>query len=468
MRNLCQILTALCIVIFAGSAFAQPSAIEIKDLSMPADGWGDNKISFKAFNHDEYIKFIVVKSVLEFEGASSPYENENRFTAFLEPGFWFEMDPIVTIPGNYGTATIKLEFYDVVDTMDMALPEQKFLDTAFSVEIKMPESARPWLQKAATFPPRVNEHPYFDNQFVRMMYAMIAEGKSRAEIAEITGASPDYVEANLKKMIGNRYLKKEGANVVPTFPVILTEEAEQVVKLVDKTVESLMSIVADNYSGYGKALDSLIEAGLLVGDSDNVLGPERVLYRPYVIISTLLLWHKMGTQFVTDGNPLAPYTNTDVCNANIVNFMYAAPSNIEFHGHHFYALIRDGGSGRLVFTGHIPKIHCEGNFPAQPGIPAKAIWRNDSEDQPEYFVYNPKTIEPMLEVLKKGTDDIIETALAELKKISVEQGREEVTTGYRYWFWNLVASKTLDSLIEQRVVEPYGNDNYILGISGGR
>ena len=73
----------------------------------------------------------------------------------------------------------------------------------------------------------------------------------------------------------------------------------------------------------------------------------------------------------------------------------------------------------------------------------------------------------MMDILRRGTDETIQGALADLEKISIEWGREEVTKGYRYWFWNLVASKTLDSLIEQKVVEPFQNDHYILGMRGG-
>lgn len=467
MRNVRQVLVSFCLLIFAGSVLAQSSGIEIKDLSKPTEGWGDKKMSFKAFNHEDYIKFVVVKTVLKFEGSNAAYQNENRFTAYLEPGYWFEMEPVVTIPGNYGSATIYMEFFDVVDTLDTVLPGQEFMDTSFTIEIKMPESARDWLEKGMIFPPRVDEHPYFDNQFVRIMYAMLAEGKSPAEIAEVTGADPEYVEENFRRMTGNRYLVKEGAKEVPTFPIVLPDEAEQVVKLADKTAERLTAVISENSAGYRAGLDSLIQTGVIQGDSDNVLGAERVLFYEYVVVSTLLLWHDLGSKMITDGSPLTPYTNTDICNAQIRDFMYAVSPDDRYNGHHFYALIRDGGSGRVLFAGHPPKLHCEGNFPAKPGMPAKAIWRNDSDDSPEYFIYNSKTVQPLLDILAKGTDAAIEGVLADLEKISAGYGREKVTRGYRYWFWNLVASRTLDSLIEKKVVVPFKNDNYILGIRGG-
>lgn len=461
------VLITLSLFFLISSVFAAPPSIEIRNLSLPEGGWGEKKITFEVFNHEEYVKFIVLEYGVEFRGASGAYNSDERFCAHLEPGFWFRMEPDVTIPGNYGEVSVTLRFYDVVDTLDTVFPEQKFLDTSISMEVKMPESTLPWLDKAVKFPPRVDEHPYFDNQFVRLMYAMLAEGSSPADIAQITGADSNFVDATLKRMAGDMYIAREGQNTSPAFPVISKDEAEQVLKLVESTSDNLTAIIARNCAGYRQALESLIEAGILPGDSDNVLGPERVLFRPYVAVSALLLWNELGTQFISDGIPLALYTNTDLCNANIRDFMYAAPTDAIYHGHHFFTLETDGGSLRLLFAGHIPKIHCAGNFPRKPGIAAKAVWKYDSEDHPEYFLYSDTVAEPALEILKRDADEIIPATLTELRRISSGWGRQDLTAGYRYWFWNLVASRTLDSLVEQKVVEPIGTDNYILAMRGG-
>ncbi|UCG62129.1 MAG: hypothetical protein JSV52_02240 [Candidatus Zixiibacteriota bacterium] len=460
------ILILLCLFMTTVPGFGQPAEIQIRNLTPPTGSWGDQRISFEAFNSQEYVKFLVVEATVEFEGGDSPYIGEHRFSTVLEPGVWLRIRPEVTIPGNYGKATVCLEFFDVVDTMDAILPGQGLFDTSFTMTVAMPESARPWLDKGVVFPPRVDEHPYFDNQFMRMMYAMIGEGLSGDDIARITGADPGYVQLNLSRMTGRRCLKHDGQNYRPTFPLVLVDEAEDLSNLADSTASVISSMLAANYPKFRSVLDSLAAANRLLSDSNNVLGPGRILHRPYVFMSAVILWHELGTRFVTDNAPLMVFSGTDVCNASNPDYMYAVPPDERYNGNHFYAYIGDPGKERIWFADHHPIITCEGNFPARPGVGTRATWRYSSDDPVEYYVFSPGVAEPLVSVLTAGTEAVLEQSLTSLYEISVGYGRESASRGYRYWFWNLVASRTLEALVERGVLHKQPPGNFIVGTKG--
>ena len=462
MRKITGVLVICYLFMSAGMVFGQQADIEILDVKLPEGKWGERQLEIKVFSHSEYIKFLVVKSELEFIDSEPLCRRETKSSTYIEPGSEITFRPVVEIPGNYGKATLRLELYDVIDTMDAILPGQELFDTTLTFEIVIPELARPLMGKTV-FPPRVDEHPYFNSHFVRILFPLLDEGKSREEIADITGTDSLYVQKCLSWMAGHRFLKHDGEAYQLTFPVISSDEAKKAEKLASKTAKKLAKVITENMKDYRPTLDSLVEAGVATRDSNNVLGTSTALYRPDCIISALLLWQDLGAKFISGGRPLTIYERTDFCNALITNFMYAAPSEEKFNGHHFYAHTIDRSSWRIIFADHLPKLHCSGNFPAQRGVPTKAHWKSDADDRAEFFLVDTTIIRPLLNTLDRDTDEIIKQMLESLKEVAADYEREKISAGYRYWFWNLTATLTLDRLIEKETIKFRGNPYYNFG-----
>ncbi len=69
-------------------------------------------------------------------------------------------------------------------------------------------------------------------------------------------------------------------------------------------------------------------------------------------------------------------------------------------------------------------------------------------------------VRPALDALAGDIDSLLVHAYFDLKALSQSYGREKASYGMRYWFWNLVASRTLVKLHEQGIIERRGNGQF--------
>ncbi len=459
MRSFIGMSIVFCLVIGASAAYGQPSDITVSELTLPEVWrWGNQTLGVTVTNNTEIVKFIVVKTRLEFVGAARPSRRETRTSPYLEPGATVTLRPILNIPGNYGNAVARMMMYDVVDTLDAILSGDEFFDTTFSLSIEMPPSAQEWVNRPIVLSPRVEQHPYFDDQYTRILLQLIDEGKSEEEVSAITGAEPVHVLASFRRMRRHGYFVRDslGNGHRLTFPVVSRQQAEKAAQLTDQTAQQLADLIAANFGQYEALRDSLFETGAVKADPNDVLGSARILYRPYAIVSTLLLWHELGSKFVTGGGVLMPFENTDICNANNPNYTYAAPEGEQYNGHHFYACLSGEGSYSIEWADRTPSIKCSGNFPAKPGTRTPARWTKSPDDQSEFYCLDTAATRPLLDLLARGTDDVLQTALAELGTLVATDEHPEPVIGHKYYYWNLIASKTLDILTEQNAIGDRG------------
>ncbi len=147
--------------------------------------------------------------------------------------------------------------------------------------------------------------------------------------------------------------------------------------------------------------------------------------------------------------------------------MYAAPSEEKFNGHHFYAHTLNRKNWRIIFADHPPKLLCSGNFPARRGVPAKARWSSDRDEQAEFFIIDTTLIRPFLNILDRDTDEILEQSVDGLKKLAADYERQTISAGYRYWFWNLTATLTVDRMIEKGTISFRANPYFNFGALTG-
>jgi hypothetical protein len=461
MRKIVGAVVALYILAGAAPALGQPQGVTITDLVMPDWRWGNQPIKVEITNNDSELKFVVIWVELRFMHKGREMYRTSRYSFHMEPEVHLEVEPVVSIPGNYGKGSMRFQFFDVVDTVDAVLPDQQFFDTSFTVEIKAPDAIIPWLERPIVLPPRVDEHPYYADQFSRILFSLIADGKSEQEIAEIAGTGLGYVRSRIQEVMGLRYIRSVDNAYELAFPLISLGEAGRAKVLALRTAETMASAISVNMGRYVAVRDSLIQVGFIGADSGNVLSPAEVFFRPYPVVAALLLWYDLGSRFIVGEAPFLIYEGTDVCNAYIRSYMYAAPEQDQFNGHHFYALLRGSKISRLIFADHYPLLHCSGNFPAQRGNPAKANWANDQNDWPDYGLLDTLLARPLLDALGTGIDDVLRQTSADLETVAAEFGRKEVTRGYRYWFWNLTATLTLDMLTEREVIKSDGKTHFL-------
>lgn len=450
-------LVAVSLMIGAGAS-AQDSGVMVGDVKFPSLRWGVQQAQIELTSTTEYIKFIVAEIDMSFSGSYLHPQRRIRSYFALPPGDKITVNPSIMVPGNYGRAQTMIRLYSVVDTLDEILPGQKFFEQPFMFVFHVPEALQQRMETRITLPPRVESHPYFDNEFSRLLLVFLAEGKSVAEIAKLAECDTGFVETQIDMLVNENYLRRKDGAVELLVPVIGKAEAEAARVKAVALADSLATIITKNLPRLATVRDSLIKANRMSADSAAFFDPGTVLFEPYPTVGALALWWDLGTTFITRSAPLLIYDGTDLCNANIPTYMYAVEGSGWVNGHHYYAPEASVGNLEINFGDTIPQITCNPDFIRWKGNRAMVQYSVADSDLPAQFMVDTAVVRPAIEAITAGTDSLLFRAYTELRDMAVDQfGHPRLDYGYRYWFWNFVATRTLDILIEKGTVTRLGN-----------
>jgi len=434
--------------------------ILVGEIDLSSLRWGQQSTAFEVTNNTDELKFITVEIEVQFSGS---YLNPNRRTRshyILQPVESRVLTPTIYIPGNYGRSQIKLSLYEVVDTLDILLPDQKFFEQPFLITFHIPDKIIPYLNEKVTLPPRVERHPDFDNEFARAVLTLLNEGNTVDEIASIAMTDTSFVQEVVQNMTNKAYVRKKDNSYEVTFPIITVSEAEEAKKLAVKLSDTLATVIENNLSHYKMTLDSLVSVGAVDKDSNSFMDGGSILYRPYPVVSALLLWFDLGRKFITRSAPLLIYDGTDLCRAHIPQYMYAVQGGDTFNGTQFYALFLGNPKYQILYGDAIPIIKCAEDYVLKSRLRQGVDWRYGDEFQPESFMVDTMVIKPALNALDKGTDSLLVNAYYKLRDVAVKYGHRKLLYGERYWFWNLVVTRTLKKLVDNGVVTRRGNGQF--------
>ncbi|PWB68213.1 hypothetical protein C3F09_12180, partial [candidate division GN15 bacterium] len=217
-----------------------------------------------------------------------------------------------------------------------------------------------------------------------------------------------------------------------------------------------------NLPAYRHTLEGLINAGVVARDSSDFLNGGTILYRLYPVIGGLVLWGNLGQKFVTDTALLDIYRDTDPCNANIPNFMYAVQGGNVFNGHQYISISGSTGHYALQFGDEIAPVKCPDIYPFPTILSQGTDWTLDPQYAQEIFMIDTSITAPVIKAVTAGSTPILSAALDGLKTELDALGPNMFTLGSRLWFWNLTASRTLDKLVAAGTLTRYGNGQYRL------
>ncbi len=426
---------------------------------MPPLKWGEQTARFDLTNNSDYLKWIAVEIEVQYTGS---YLSPSRKTVSFQPAMPEELTEIsarLDIPGNYGQAEVKVNMYEVVDTLDDILPYQKFFEQHFFLSAPIPESMNDYLDEEITLPPRVNVHSDFDFEFSRILLKMISEKKSVPEIAKITGAQEDYVNSLISRYQELGYIRGERESRYLSFPFITVAEAEEGQLLSRKLADSLVVIIKNNMPKYDAVFDSLIKAGAVSADSNEFFSRGAVLHDKYSTTGALLLWDKLGKYLITRSAPLHIFDNTDPCHAYIPYYMYAVEGGNFFSGTHYFAMSIKGNGYDIFYGDFIPEINCGIAFKTNRRQRLDHLHYQESE-VPEKFMFDSSITNPAINALGAGTESLLNDTYNSLFELAIRYDHPKVSFGYRYWFWNLTATRTLRTLVEQGVLTRRGNGQF--------
>ncbi len=456
-----KLLISIFIIILAASvSFAQDNDVLVGKTKIPDLNWGNQKISIQLTNNTDWVKFIVVETDIDITGTYFNPVHRSRSNHILEPEQTTFIEAAVYIPGTFGNAEIVTRLYDVVDTLDEILDGQLFYEKSAQVSFTLPEGLKSYFQTRLFLPPRVEEHPYFKSNFTRVLFILLNEGKTISEIAQLANSDTTFIVEQLQLLNKNRYLNFMGNIYTPNFPIITAVEARATEHIVEQTAIDLSATIAENYKGYWTVIDSLTANKIIPRDSSDFISGASLMYKPYPVISALLMWYDLGNKFITRSAPLLLFDGTDLCNASNYQYYYAVYADEKYIGTHLFYYHLTKKKYSIIFSETPPPIECEENFLIKGQRRQKATWKYTYPQYPEYFIIDSSVVRPLLSQLDAGTQVYLESAYRQLLDISKQFGHKGVSYGYRYWFWNLVAEKTLAKLIDNGVIERRGTGYY--------
>ena len=448
----------ICLMIAGCTQSETAPELALGNIDIPSFRWGRQTATFEVTNNSDWMKYITVETEIHFEDS---YLNPVRVihTHYpLVPGETSVLTPEIDVPGNYGKASLYVRLYDVVDTLDELMPGQKVFEQPFKLTFHVPETVFSYLQEKVVLAPTVDNNPLWDSEISHLLPVMLEEGKPLKEIAAILEADVNFVEQVAGTMTGFNLLKKsEDGTVVPSFPIFSVRQAEETKELVERSSDRLVKLITGNVDNYQKVLDSLVDAGSLTVDSNDFIHGGTVLYRKYPVVAGLLLWYNLGQRFIGAGNPLMPFDGTDPCHALIGRFMYAVQGGDVFNGHHYYLSTKSTTGIDITYGDVIPDISCPKKLAARRILRERAHFNYERDYAPETFIVSALLIKPALAALGKGSEELFPEIRDDLVRVSSNYGQSEVSIAERYWFWNQVASRTLEKLVKNGFITRKGN-----------
>ena len=438
---------------------AQPE-VTVGDIELSRTKWGEMSIPIEISNNTDNLKFITIQIEINSQGATISSNKNFKTNTFLIPMESKIVDVKLNIPANFGQTDLKFTFYDVVDTLDELLPYQKIFEQPFFLKPRIPEEIYSYLNEKITLPPMVNNSPEFGFEFSRVLLLMIQEGKTVEEIADAAKVDVDIVIKLLSPLVKNNYIKNEQGKYSLNFPMITVDEAEISRQLALEVADYLSNAIKNDMPLYFNLRDSLVEAGLISADSNEFMNGGVITYNPYAVIGAFLLWYELGQNFITRNIPLIIYDNTNFCKAQIPYYMYAVQGGDVFNGSHFYSINFTKTNYQFQFGDSIPVFKCDDDRYKRMYIRWATNNFYDLKFNPEVFILDTNVIVPIVNAMGEKHHIYLTEVYNKLFKIADKFGHYKVTFGHRYWFWNLVATRTLEKLVSGGVLKRTGNGQF--------
>ena len=456
-------LSLLCFAIWFGPvARAQESGLVVGEIDFPENVWGRQVLPFDVTNNTPELKFLTVETDIAFEDSYIKPRRLLRSNFVVPPETSERLTPQLEIPSNYGQMTLWVRIYDVIDTLDDLALGTRVFEQPFRVRLRAPEGIVPYFQERITLPPLAGNYGLMDNEFARLLPILLSEGKSPSEIAVMAETDTAFVRDLAGRMVTLRYLQATGSGYAPVAAVIPQGFALEGRALADSLANQLADALTANFGERRRLIDSLAAAGRMKDDSTNFYQGTTVLYRPYPLTAGLCLWRELGEGFIGQGQPFRILATTDPCRPNLGPYMYLVQGGDFYNGTHLYDARIVKATLEMRFGDQIPEVECFAGFERKMRLNENTDWAYSREYAPETFLIDTGLTYPVVRALTARARDLLGPALTELGALAARHGQSAVTGGHRYWFWNLIATRTLARLIETGSLTREGNGQFKL------
>jgi len=445
-------------VIPGGFVFA--SDFTVNALKLTGSDWGYQTASFTLDYAGEEYKQVVVLSEVTFRGGALQPLRRAKRAYLIEPQSSTPVELAVIVPGNYGQGQIRIGLYDVVDTLDQLYDSQRFFVKEIPFDFKRPPALQKEITDDIILPAFVGNTDIFDNDFNRIMLALLHRGKRDAEIAELCGTDVEFVKDQLTRLYREGLIGVHGTSFAPRIMVIdrpLTEKLGPAIKLM---AEKMYTVIKGNLPILDSTVQAMVAGGELTRDPNDALDGGAVLYHKYPLVMVLFLWDILGRDFVNDGKPFNIFAGSEPCNAEMGEYMYILTAGDEYRGRSFYYHIDEAGSERIYSGLGDFKIYCQADYRARARNRMPINWNFSRENPDLVFMYNPDRIRIPLSFLMAGTTEYVDNLRRAVDSAYEPDGEPGRVKGLRYWCWSLLVTYLMDHLEQGGELEPEGEGLY--------
>ena len=233
------------ILLLGSTVMAQADSPEVTVVppEIPDRRWGEQTVTFDVTNHTDYLRFIVLQQTLTVAGKYSETQRVLTSNNILWPGETREIDVTIEIPGVFGSGTVLIALYDVVDTLDAIYPGYDIYTNNLRFEFPIPDGLLDQAEADPELPPRVGEAMDFGYDFARLLVMLLEDGRSVSEIASLANCSESYVTRTIDSMASREYLKQSSAGPQVAIPYITAAHAQRASATIDSlAIESIVRV----------------------------------------------------------------------------------------------------------------------------------------------------------------------------------------------------------------------------------
>ncbi len=411
--------------------------------------WGAQEISVRVRNNSGKYKFFVAKSETR-----SPLRRFSEVRTFKSnyifvPDEEKEISFVVDAPENLSYVTVKIGFYDVVDTLDdVKLGKEIYLDT-----FKVTPPAPPGLAQYSSFTPRAGSilkyNTSLKTDLALLIHTMLQEPLSVEELTKRLDLPFAVVSRTIRNMEEHGFVRQESENLYrTTLTTIEGLPAASIRGLMDRNASRMAETLEQALQRFILKRQQMMDSGLVTRGTRETLEGTGMLHHLFPLVGGITLWENVGSQFIIGGEGPPQIIDLDApCDMVTEGYGYVLMDTSLSDGDEFFYY--DPNLKRRVFGDHVPAVLCARRAPSAKVRPSYYL---PSKKTTLMYYYDKERVADAVDLLSYPLIPIRDKFSAEVESL-FEKSNVQLMPAHRFWLWNRLVTSVMQKLVNDGVLE---------------
>ncbi len=454
--SICSTLLAVLIIGSGCNASSETASSEIvtKDwvisrLDVSQLHWGAQRVVVRVQNTSGDYKFFVAQS--ETRSPLRRYSAVRKFQSnyIFVPDEEKEISFIVDVLENLSYVTLKLGFYDVVDTLDdVRFGKDIFVDT-LSVTAEIPSGLVEFENTMPRAGSVLKYNPSLNTDLSLLIHQYLREPLSATALTKRLGAPFAVVSRVMRTMEQYGFVRIDEKSLYQsTLTTIDGLSASSNKTLIDVYSKKMSDALEVALPKFVDKRQEMMDAGLVTKGTSATLEGTGMVQHLFPLVGGIVLWEAIGSQFIIGGDGPAQLISVDgPCNETAEGYGYVLVDSSLSDGDEFY--FYDSSTRHRVFGDHVPSVTC---IRTGPSVRTRPSYRLPVGKITLMYYYDKERVAKVVNVLSDPLVSIrgeFEVAV----KAQFERDDITLTSAHRYWLWNQLASSVMARLVKSGALE---------------